>query len=163
MKLPPKFFVVQIDFSNSSMESMNVAKEVAKQYGSEVSLIHVVPVIPRLPDAVSIFDEGAYERGLIQRAEQRLEELVKQLKEAGVRASGRVGLANDAATEIVRDSELTVLIVIAMHDTTGGRRLAFGSVTEEVVRTANCPVLVLRAKSAAQSHDGEAKCAAAIP
>ena len=163
MKLPPKFIVVPIDFSNSSMESMDVAKELGKQYGSEISLIHVVPVIPRLPDAVSIFDEGAYEKELIQRAEQRLEELVKQLEEAGVRASGRVGLANDAATEIVRDSELADLIVIATHGTTGWRRLAFGSVTEKVVRTANCPVLVLRAKSAAQSHDGEAKCAAAIP
>lgn len=65
---------------------MDVAKELAKQYGSEINLIHVVPLIPRLPDAVSIFDEGAYERGLIQRAEQRLEELVKRLEEAGLRA-----------------------------------------------------------------------------
>lgn len=35
---------------------------------------------------------------------------------------------------------------------TGWRRLAFGSVIEKVVRTANCPLLVLRAKSAAQSQ-----------
>lgn len=160
MKIPPKFIVVPIDFSNSSMESLDVAKELAKQYGSEISLIHVVPVIPRLPDAVSIFDEGKYEKELIQRAEQRLAELVKQLQQAGVRASSKVGLANDAATEIVRDSELADLIVIATHGMTGWRGLTFGSVAEKVVRTASCPVLVLRAKAAAESHDNEVKSAA---
>jgi nucleotide-binding universal stress UspA family protein len=36
------------------------------------------------------------------------------------------------------------LIVIATFGETGWRRLAFGSVTEKVVRLAPCPVLVVR-------------------
>ena len=36
------------------------------------------------------------------------------------------------------------LIVIATHGMTGWHKLAFGSVTEKVVKLATCPVLVLR-------------------
>jgi nucleotide-binding universal stress UspA family protein len=36
------------------------------------------------------------------------------------------------------------LIVIATFGKTGWRRLAFGSVTEKIVRLASCPVLVVR-------------------
>jgi nucleotide-binding universal stress UspA family protein len=153
--------VVPIDFSYCSMESLDVAKELAKQYGSEVLLIHIVPVIPRLPDTVSIFNEGAYERELIQHAERHLEGLAEQLRQAGVRATSRVALANDVAMEIVREAQLADMLVIATHGLTGWRRLAFGSIAEKVVRTANCPVLVLRAKATGASSDGEAKSAAA--
>jgi nucleotide-binding universal stress UspA family protein len=39
------------------------------------------------------------------------------------------------------------MIVIATHGMTGWREFAFGSVAEKVVKEADCPVLVLRAKS----------------
>jgi hypothetical protein len=73
--LPLKLIVVPIDFSGFSKESLNVAKERAKQYGSEITRIHVVPVIPKLPDTVAIFEEGKYEQELIQRAERKLQEM----------------------------------------------------------------------------------------
>jgi nucleotide-binding universal stress UspA family protein len=48
------------------------------------------------------------------------------------------------------------LIVIATHGMTGWHKLAFGSVTDKIVRIAECPVLVLRAqveaKPAAESQ-----------
>lgn len=86
--------------------------------------------------------------------------MAAELQREGVRASTRVGLVNDVATEIVREAELADLIVIATHALTGWRRLAFGSVAEKVVHTANCPILFLRAKAATESHDSEAKSAA---
>ena len=150
-----------IDFSDFSKESLDAAKELAKQHGAEITLIHVVPVIPRLPDSVAIFKEGEYEQELIQRAERKLQEMVAELQREGVRASAKVGLANDAASEIVREAELADLIVIATHGLTGWRRLAFGSVAEKVVRTANGPVLFLRAKATTESHESEAKSVAA--
>lgn len=155
--LPPKTIVVPIDFSEYSLEALRVAKALAKQYDSEIVLINVVPVIPRLPDTVSILHEGDYENAMIHTAHKKLDDLVAELQKAGVRASPRVGLANDAAMEIVRDSELADLIVINTHGMTGWHRLVFGSVTEKVVRTANCPVLVLRAKTATESHDEAVK------
>lgn len=45
------------------------------------------------------------------------------------------------------------LIVIATHGMTGWHKLAFGSVTDKVVRLATCPVLVLRAQAETESHE----------
>jgi hypothetical protein len=39
-----------------------------------------------------------------------------------------------------------ILIVIAAHDYTGWKHLCVGSTTERVVRTALCPVFVVREK-----------------
>jgi nucleotide-binding universal stress UspA family protein len=159
----PKIILSPIDFSDSSLEALDVARDVATRYGASLILVHVVPVIPKLPSDVSIFHEGDYERGLIGDAEQRLAELAAKLKEQGVTARTSVGLANDAAMEILRtaEHEHADLIVIATHGMTGWRRLAFGSVTDKVVRTAECPVLVLRKSAASNAGDAEENSASA--
>jgi nucleotide-binding universal stress UspA family protein len=144
--LSPKLILSPIDFSDSSLQALEVAQDLAKRYGSELLLIYVVPAIPRLPDDVSIFSEGSYEQELNKNAKTRLDQLLDKVKQAGVRARSMVGLANDAAMEIIRvaEHEKADLIVMATHGMTGWRRIAFGSVTEKVVRTAECSVLVLR-------------------
>lgn len=161
--LSPKLILSPVDFSKSSLEALDVAQDLGARYGSELLLMHVVPVIPKLPQDVSIFSEGAYERELIQNAEQRLGELAGDLQKKGVQARTLVGLADDAAMEIVRtaEREKVDLIVIATHGMTGWRRLAFGSVTDKVVRTAECPVLVLRKVAAEESKEQAAKSASA--
>jgi len=77
-----------------------------------------------------------------------LEEMAKKISQQGIKVRTLVGTANDVGMELVRiaEQEKVDLIVIATHGMTGWRRLAFGSVTEKVVRTAECPVLVMRAK-----------------
>ena len=45
------------------------------------------------------------------------------------------------------------MIIIATHGMTGWRNIAFGSVAEKVVKEAECPVLVLRAKAATHASD----------
>jgi len=159
----PKIILSPIDFSDSSLEALDVARDISTRYQAAIVLVHVVPVIPKLPSDVSIFHEGDYERGLIGDAQQRLNDLAAKLKGLGVTARTTVGLANDAAMEILRtaDHEHADLIVIATHGMTGWRRLAFGSVTDKVVRTAECPVLVLRKKAADKSSDADEKSASA--
>lgn len=152
--LHPKLVLSPIDFSEDSLEALDVASEVAHRYGAEMVLVHAVPLIPRLPHDVSIFHEGDYERGLMEDAEHRLTQLADKLKSKSLQVRTVVGLANDAAMEILRvaEQEGADLIVIATHGTTGWRRLAFGSVTDKVVRTADCPVLVLRKSAAGHSE-----------
>ena len=159
--ISPKLILSPIDFSDFSLNALEAAKDVAKKYGSEILLVHVVPVIPKLPQSVSILREGAYENELIESAKTRLQKLAEKLGKEGVRARIAVGLANDAAMEIIRiaESEQADLIVIATHGMTGWRRLAFGSVTDKVVRTAECPVLVLRSGAAGHSSEHHAKSA----
>ena len=52
------------------------------------------------------------------------------------------------------------MIVIATHGMTGWHKLAYGSVTDKVVRLASCPVLVLRSQMAGESQDTETSSAA---
>ena len=156
-----KLILSPIDFSDFSLQALEVAKDIATHYGSEIVLVHVVPMIPKLEGHASIFTEGEYENQLITSSKQRLADIAAKLQQAGVRARSAVTLSNDPAMEIVRtaESEKADLIVIATHGITGWRRLAFGSVTDKLVRTASCSVLVLRAESAATA----AGAAAAAP
>ncbi|HTW22241.1 MAG TPA: universal stress protein [Candidatus Baltobacteraceae bacterium] len=149
--LPPKVIVSPIDFSEHSQDALETAAVLAKQYGSQILLVHAVPAIPKLPSATSIFHEAEFEQELHKDAEKRLQTLVSDLAAKGVEARAEIGTANDVSMEILRIAEHNSadLIVIATHGMTGWHKLAFGSVTEKVVRLASCPVLVLRANPAA--------------
>jgi nucleotide-binding universal stress UspA family protein len=157
-----KLILSPVDFSDFSLQALEVAKDIATHYGSEILLVHVVPVIPKLEGHANIFTEGEYESQLIESAKQRLADMAAKLQQAGVRARSTVGLSNDPAMEIIRtaESEKADLIVIATHGLTGWRRLAFGSVTDKLVRTAACSVLVLRAEAAAIAAAGGAAASA---
>ena len=152
--LHTKRILSPIDFSQDSLDAVDAASDLATRYGAEMVLVHVVPVIPKLPASVSMLNEGDYERELIQNSGERLEALAAKLRDKGLQVRTSVGLANDAAMEIllIAEKEKVDLIVIATHGLTGWKRLAFGSVTDKVVRTAECPVLVLRKTTAAQSE-----------
>ncbi len=142
----PKLILSPIDFSDHSQEALKSAAELAKMFGSEMLLVHAVPVIPRLPASTSIFKEGEYETALHKDAAERLQKMVQELATKGIRARGEVGDANEPGMEILRIAEHNHadLIVIATHGMTGWHPLVFGSVAEKVVRLATCPVLVLR-------------------
>jgi nucleotide-binding universal stress UspA family protein len=145
--LPPKVIVSPIDFSSHSQEALETAASLAKQFGAQLLLVHAVPAITKLPSTTSIFHEAEFEKELYRDAERRLKTLAEELERKGLEVRTEVGIANDVGMEILRVAERdgADLIVISTHGMTGWHRLAFGSVTEKVVRLASCPVLVLRA------------------
>jgi nucleotide-binding universal stress UspA family protein len=153
--LPPKLIMSPVDFSEHSQEALKTATDLASSFGAELCIVHVVPALPKLPSASTIFQEGEYERELHEDAQKRLDEVVRKVGHRGIAARAVVGTANDVSMELLRIAEHNNvdLIVIATHGTTGWRKLAFGSVTEKVVRLADCPVLVLRAQAQAESHE----------
>jgi nucleotide-binding universal stress UspA family protein len=157
--LPPKLILSPIDFSSHSDEALKVAADMASRFGAELCLVHVVPMLPRLPSVKTVFHEAEYERALHSEAEQRLNQMAHKLSENGLAVKTVVGTANDTGMEILRVAEQNNagLIVIATHGLTGWHKLAFGSVTEKVLRMASCPVLVLRAQVEAESQESTAK------
>ena len=146
--LPPKVIVSPVDFSTHADDALKTAADLALCFGSELCIVHVVPALPKLPSGVSIFKEADYERALHSDAEKQLAQIVEEIARRGIAVKYAVGTANDAAMEILRMAEQNHadLVVIATHGMTGWHRLAFGSVTEKVVRLATFPVLVLRAR-----------------
>jgi nucleotide-binding universal stress UspA family protein len=163
--LPPKLILSPIDFSDPSHQALDTAAELASSMNAELLLVHVVPMLPRLPSPAMIFNEAEFEQELHKDAEKRLSDLTTKLSAQGSKARYEVGTANDVGMEIIRIAEHNKvdLIVIATHGMTGFHRLAFGSVTEKVVRVSALPVLVLRAgaEGKASSLTTEASAAAA--
>ena len=134
------------DFSEGSLQALATAKDVAKRFGAELCLVYVLPIMPVLPtDPKFAFETAEYERLLHEDAQQRLNNIVRELEREGMGSRAFLG-HGDAASVIVRISEQQQidLIVIATFGKTGWRRFAFGSVTEKVVRLAPCPVLTIR-------------------
>jgi len=148
--LPPKLILSPLDFSDPSHEALDTAASLASRFDAELLLVHVVPMLPRLPSPAAIFNEAEFEQELHKDGVARLNELTRKLTEKGLKARSEVGTANDVGMEIVRLAEHNSvdLIVIATHGMSGWHRLAFGSVAEKVVRLAGCPVLLLRAQAA---------------
>ncbi|HXO44344.1 MAG TPA: universal stress protein [Candidatus Cybelea sp.] len=148
--LPPKRILSPIDFSDPSNEALETAADLAARFDSELLLVHVVPMLPRLPSPAAIFNEAEYEQELQRDGVERLAGLAGKLTANGMKVRSEVGTANDVGMEIVRlaEHDQADLIVIATHGMTGWHRLAFGSVAEKVVRLAACPVLLLRARVA---------------
>ena len=145
--LPIRRILSPTDFSPASEHALDEAEELALHFGAEISLVHVVPVMPALPhDPNFTFEVPEYERALHADAEQKLGTLVERLAARGVKTRSIVG-HGDAGPEIVRlaESEGADLIVIATEGMTGWRHVMFGSVAEKVVRLAKCSVLTVRA------------------
>lgn len=130
------------DFSEGSLQALSAANDIATKLGAELSVIYVLPVQSALPtDPTTVF-EVHQRQDLLHK---RLNEMTRELNEKGIQGKAFVE-HGDAADEIVRvaEEQRMDLIVIATFGKTGWRRLAFGSVTEKVVRQAPCPVLVVR-------------------
>jgi nucleotide-binding universal stress UspA family protein len=80
-------------------------------------------------------------------AETRLRNMLDELA-AGSKVQPRI-VTGDPVSEIIQHAEAEDidLIVMATHGRRGLSRLLMGSVTEQVVRCAPCPVLSIRAKA----------------
>jgi universal stress protein A len=142
---PPQKIVCPTDFSEGSYRALAEAGELALHFGAEIYLVYVLELLPPTTEpGLPLPQEELHDE-----VEQRLRKMAEPLTAKGVRTRTAIG-DGDAALEIVRMAqELGAdLIVIATHGNTGWRHLAFGSVTEKVVRLATCPVLTIRMMSA---------------
>jgi nucleotide-binding universal stress UspA family protein len=110
------------------------AGSLARLTGGRLTLVHVVHSHSR--------DESVY---LEEQAREYLDGWVQRLSALGVTAVGRVaqGEPADAITALARESEAD-LIIMATHGHSEMRHVFVGSVTEEVVRNGDLPVLLVR-------------------
>jgi universal stress protein A len=136
--------LVPTDFSKSADDALAYAFSLADQVGATVRLVHVFDD----PDAVGLYSHmyvpmppemraeimTNVKRELAARAATGRREVVSEVL-TGAPAAAIV----DAATQHQCD-----LIVMGTHGRHGAAHLLLGSVAERVIRTAACPVLVVR-------------------
>jgi universal stress protein A len=142
-----KRILAPTDFSPASKKALKYAVRFARDYGSELTVLHVAetaisPSLEEVPEA------SAFSKAEMADAEANLRTLVKSVRDAGVpgvRSAIRMGLAAHEIVEVAKELDAD-LIVIATRGYTGWERLVIGSTAARVARAAPCPVLVVREK-----------------
>jgi universal stress protein A len=142
-----KKILAPIDFSPASKKALKYAIRFARDYGSDLTLLHVVQ-----PAVSPTFEESpaapALSKADMKDAEESLRTLVDSAGRAGVdgvRWAIRIGVATHEIVEAAKELDAD-LIVIATRGYKEWKHLVIGSIAARVVRAAPCPVLVVREK-----------------
>lgn len=133
------------DFSELSHPAAEWADRLARELGARLHHLHVVENLePMRSDPANLLVPSRdLERTIDENAFVRLSELA-----GGERAERAVlhGVPVDQILRYARKHEID-LIVMGTHGRTGLRHMLIGSVAENIVRTAPCPVLTVRPDS----------------
>ena len=140
--------LVPVDFSDAARPVAEYARDLARDRGATVILLHVVgvPVTP-LDPAYGAAADPKFLQDLQSGAARGLEDLATVVRQGKVPVETRVvtGAPSREIVRIARESDAD-LVVIGTHGRTGLRHVFLGSVAENVVRLCPCPVLTLRLK-----------------
>src|SRR5262245_25121060 len=137
--LPIHIVLHPTDFSDRSRNALHLACALARDYSARLIVLHVVTAPPLA------YGEGAVPPDpdlLCQDATAHLDAL--EIPDASIAVERRVE-EGDSVTEILRVARESNadLIVMGTHGRTGLARLLMGSVAEQIVRKASCPVLTV--------------------
>ncbi len=137
--LPIRTVLHPTDFSERSAAAFRLACALARDYDAWLIALHVIP------------SEVVYGEGVVLPTPQgyRLEMLAKlealRAEGPGVRVEPRLAEGGPAEEIIRLVKEVPCdLVVMGTHGRTGLGRLLMGSVAEQVVRKAPCPVLTVK-------------------
>jgi nucleotide-binding universal stress UspA family protein len=141
--------LVPTDFSKHADAALQTAANLAKKFGAQISILHVVepPVFPAMTmaGAASI---PAIQQEISRACTEQLEKIASQelLRGIQVRTLQRDGRPFQQIVDVAKE-EGADMIVISTHGYTGFKHFMLGSTTEKVVRAAPCPVLTVRASA----------------
>lgn len=149
--------LVPVDFSPSSWRAVDHAKALASLLRAEVHLLHVLPAEPPSPYPAAPLPPMASTESSDE-TRQRLLDLYAEASgpdgAVAVHVEGRPldwpavgeGDTSPPAAEILATAEAldADLLVMASNGRTGLERLVLGSVAEETVQKAPCPVFVVK-------------------
>jgi nucleotide-binding universal stress UspA family protein len=150
--------LVPLDGSEFAEQVLPYAEALAEKFGSQVILLTVVvptspaivptpiglpvaqPISPYTAEALSEAMED-----MQQESEQYLQAVAKRLKDQGMHVDHEVveGWPADVIVERSKEAGAS-LIAMTTHGRGGLGRLVMGSVADEVLRKAPCPVLLVR-------------------
>lgn len=142
-----KKILVPTDFSETSKKAVQYALRFAEQFACEIALLYVVePATPMIGAPLGV--EPFTEKDEFSMAEKDLAVLAAESRTDGAHSVSslvRVGHAPNEINKAAKDLDVD-LIIISTHGYTSWQHFCIGSTAERVVRTAPCPVLVVREK-----------------
>jgi nucleotide-binding universal stress UspA family protein len=142
--------LVPVDFSETSIEAIKIARRLARRFTASIHLAHVrqfnyagfsAPAPPVVPFSLMTYDDESEKR--------LLEEFNALARKHGVSlATCHILSGGPAFDEICRVAQTIPadLIVMPTHGRTGLKHVFLGSTAERIVQHSPCPVFVVREK-----------------
>ena len=149
-----KKILVPTDFSKPASIASDVAADIARRSGAEITLLHVIEEavgnslnVEGQVSADSGWEEKIFTVKLIEKAKKQMAKLVDDSKFEGIRVKQelRVGTPYHGMNKIITEKKVD-LVVMGTAGHSDLENMIIGSNTEKVVRTANCPVLTMHNK-----------------
>ena len=139
-----KKILVPIDGSLNSYRGLGYATDLARKYGAEVCLIHVMeqPVYAYSAPSGILFPTE-YFTGMKEHAEALLARRKRELVSKGVRTT-TVLRSGSPSDQILKASKGFDLIVLGSRGLGRFKSLMLGSVSNTVVQRSTVPVLIVR-------------------
>jgi nucleotide-binding universal stress UspA family protein len=134
--------LVPYDGSDFSKRALTRACQMAKEDGSTVSVLYV---IPRYEEMVNFFKTDAIRKSLLHEADKITAAAKEFAAQQGAMVKTLVaeGHASDRIVEITKEQNHD-LIVMGSHGYRGVNKAIMGSTTERVILDASCPILIVR-------------------
>jgi len=132
-----------IDFSENSLESFQVALEMARLNHGSLYVLHVIEAQPVIPNYTEFGEMGEATIGIVEKAGAAMEALISPIK--GIPITTQV-TSGRALIEILNYSKKWSidLIVIGARGTPSLKEVFMGSTAENVTKEAKCSVLITR-------------------
>jgi nucleotide-binding universal stress UspA family protein len=149
----PRMILHATDFSDHSAYALDVALVLARAHGARLVLVHVAPAATALAHAALVPVLTAHHENL----RHHLRQLAPSDANLTVETRLEQGDAADAIVRVAQETQAD-LLVLGTHGRSGLSRLFMGSVAEDVLRKAACPVILVKVPSpeAAPSKSTEA-------
>jgi nucleotide-binding universal stress UspA family protein len=143
--LPIKTILVATDFSSMSEHAFQFAGALARDYGARLIALHAAQPLAAVYSETAVFVE--------EKDSSAAREALHALRVNGVDVEYRLVEGEPAATivDVARATDCN-LIVMGTHGRGGIARVLLGSVAEDVLRRAPCPVLTVKADAAVPSE-----------
>jgi universal stress protein A len=159
-----KNILVPFDYEAHSREALKLASQLAGAFDAALTIVHAYdPVGYQSPSGYHTYTRDQSEE-LAESLQTQLNAVARQLLDAGVRRVRSRLLAGTPAAEILRlaREERFDLIVMGTHGRTGVWQKLLGSLAQEVLSEAPCPVMTIRAhvlqeQTKAPSADAEGR------
>jgi len=145
--------LVAVDGSENSVRALDFALDLAEKYAASLMILNVsestaVSTVPQDPSVISAESMVVYSKDIDTIHENILKKAVAYARETrpGVVVSSKLREGNAASQIIAAAKESACGVIVVGHKGVGRVKefLGLGGISEKVVHTAACPVVVVR-------------------
>jgi nucleotide-binding universal stress UspA family protein len=141
-RVAPKRILLATDFSPASEAALSHALSLAIHYGSSLYFAHVIAL--KFPDFPPPEERATMVQQARESTEQEMERLLKAARQKEIPYQPLIGEGEiwNVLSDMIRENGID-LVIVGTHGRRGLKKLLLGSVAEEVLRMAPCPVLTV--------------------